>query len=349
LVAWSQNTAANRLIVHAASGSLAEGGMSADDSMQVPWLSGSAPNAGPPSPMDGSRLAETLFLVRNGGVVQYYQTPSLEVQFNAYLNGGVQAWSQVAQALGSTGIAALAWNDGLSVRNYYQGMNGTIYQAADWGKPPEPVWQSTAIIPDALPNTGLAAVAWENGNEIRIYYQNEYSAFCEADSSAGWVSTSLPAPNVLSKTSIAAIAWGNGNYLRVYYQSDTGQIYQLPYNKGWTTAAVVQQAGIATNNTGIAAITWAGTNPSNAQIRLYYQTPGHILQELCYMGTGSNWTAGSLNTLNIAASPMTPLCAVTWEGGGTINIRLSYFDTDGNLTTAIFNGVWSAGAAVTTK
>ena len=156
-----------------------------------------------PPPIKLSRLAATLSFL-DAGIDLYFQNASGDVQFNAYLNGGLAGWQYVTPAYAVTGLAAVAWSDGKELRVYFQGTNGGIWEAAaEVVKAPQ--WNTTMLLTGALEHTGLAAVTWGSGSNICVYYQTENLGIWQASYNKGWSVAGLSTSASFKGTSLAAV------------------------------------------------------------------------------------------------------------------------------------------------
>ncbi|KAH9897835.1 fungal fucose-specific lectin-domain-containing protein [Cubamyces lactineus] len=195
------------------------------------------------------------------------------------------------KALSSTVFAVTILQD-RSSRLYHQSPLGGILENVFI----DGQWKEVGDLPlvvDAMPFTPLAAIGWDYGNQIRVYYLGaDYTLqeYCYVD--GDWTLGALGALNISASTdtSIAALQYedGDGVHIRVYFQEAGCQEIQEFRNDGsWVRGAILPTA---LGGTRIAA---AVCDSEGVQVRVYYQAPDLYILEHCL--SDNEWYPGSFS------------------------------------------------------
>ncbi|KAL7784087.1 fungal fucose-specific lectin domain-containing protein [Trichoderma ceciliae] len=130
-----------------------------------PWKRG----ATLPIADEGSNLAATSW--KHNGKVHlrvYYQAPDLSLKEHCYDGGWGEGGFNPGIALKNSAIAATSWiNSEVQLRLYWQDSHG-LMKGNKWTGS----WESTGSISSVPVGTHISAVNWNNGSNIRIYYQS---------------------------------------------------------------------------------------------------------------------------------------------------------------------------------
>ncbi|KAI5814170.1 hypothetical protein BZA77DRAFT_319168 [Pyronema omphalodes] len=209
--------------------------------------------------------------------------------------------------------------------------------------------------------TPLAAVAWDGGNEMRLFFFSDdlksrtrlLQEYSWSVSTGVWTEGPISKANIqaYSQSKVAATVLPSTNQIRLYYESTTaGNIQELSYN--------------ITNNTDQKwdAINYPHSGPQNfdlsldsgsdiaaitvnrTELRLYSVRNGNLSEMSWPYSDGVNVPIPNINwvttTQNINKTsytpyylvPGTPITAVRWEGNGSANTlafqHVLYYEVD---------------------
>nr|UWK21974.1 fucose-specific lectin [Trichoderma protrudens] len=122
-----------------------------------------------PTADQGSNLAAVSW--KDQGKVHlrvYYQAPDLSLKEHCYDGRWYQGGFNPGVALKSSAIAATAWvSSGVQIRLYWQDSHGLMTGYKWTGS-----WESTGSITSVPVGTHMSAINWNNGSNIRVYYQS---------------------------------------------------------------------------------------------------------------------------------------------------------------------------------
>jgi hypothetical protein len=221
------------------------------------------------------------------------------------------AWAGTAgfsPARPGTSIAAVSFQTTMPprptqnhIRVYFQTLDNSIVQYAF---DPGTGWDNGTKIefePTPARGTALAALAWESGSQIRLYYQDTSGILRELVLKNG--AQPVPymggcpqnpayrgyAPNLL--TGLAAIQWHDdvhGLQVRIYYQNASGVVEEIVYTNGnWQPAPGAGTASEAARGSSLAAVYFESGGPN---VRVYYQDTNGMVREK----TWPEWADGPL-------------------------------------------------------
>ncbi|KAJ8488124.1 hypothetical protein ONZ51_g3730 [Trametes cubensis] len=181
-----------------------------------------------------------------------------------------------------------------SSRVYYQNSLGGILENAHIDGQWEEAVNSPSVS-DAAPFTPLAAINWDDGNQIRLYYLNaEYTLqeYCCVDGE--WTAGALSTLNIAAapNTSIAAFQYEDdeGVHIRIYLQeAGSFEIQEYCNDGSWVRGATLPTA---LSGTSIAAVVY---DMDGVQFRVYYQAPDLYIREHCMGSDGSGWYPGGFS------------------------------------------------------
>ncbi|KAK6329776.1 hypothetical protein TWF730_006075 [Orbilia blumenaviensis] len=129
---------------------------------------------------------------------------------------------------------------------------------------------------------------------------------------------STPLPHKLRKYSIAAVNWDNWHY-RLYFQTSQGIFEGRRDEDEWQITKI---PGIdAAIYTPLAAV----ARRKGQDIRLYYLSPDFVIQEHRYT-EAKGWLPGTLESLEVSATPSSRLAAVEWSGNIRVYFQGSNYD-----------------------
>ncbi|KAL1748022.1 fungal fucose-specific lectin-domain-containing protein [Schizophyllum fasciatum] len=168
---------------------------------------------------------------------------------------------------------------------------------------------------DAAPFTPLAAINWDGGNQVRVYYlSNEYKLqeYCYDHGAKKWFQGALNDMDIQAafNTSIAAFHYTDARgrlQIRVYCQEDgSNEIKEFCNDGRWFRGATLPSA---LRGTSIGAITYQF---NGLQHRIYFQTDDLRIRE--YAHNNGNWSWGAFS--GDLAPGRTPIGALygSWRG-----------------------------------
>jgi len=250
----------------------------------------------------------------------------------------------MAPILDQTPLAALSFQDGngLHIRVYYQDVEGNIREtffddANGWQRRPED------IVGRGKLNTGIAAISWDNGTQIRIYFLSQEDQVVERVYSAGaagsWYDGALTTKEkfiAAPYSKIAAVGFGSGlKELRVYYQDPTERVREIKLdvpNETWYDGT--NNLPPAVPGTSISAM--ATTARPGQLLWVYYQLPNMNFVEWM-MDPEERWSPGGFTSQGTYA-PGSYVSAVVW---GDIEIRVvAINDADTMTVTSYTADAW---------
>ncbi|KAH9897836.1 fungal fucose-specific lectin-domain-containing protein [Cubamyces lactineus] len=175
-------------------------------------------------------------------------------------------------------------------RVYYQNSLGGILENAHI----DGQWKETVNSPqvlDAAPFTPLAAINWDDGNQIRLYYLNaDYTLqeYCCVDGE--WSTGALSSLNIAAapNTSITAFQYedDNGVHIPIYLQEAGSYEIQGVWTDGcWRTSKVM---GPLARGTRCAPAQW----DDGKHVRVYYQAEHNCVLGVCKDDNGE-WYPGA--------------------------------------------------------
>ncbi|KAL1679136.1 fungal fucose-specific lectin-domain-containing protein [Schizophyllum commune] len=228
-----------------------------------------------------------------------------------------------------------------SARVYYQNPPGGVLESVhidgQWtgGIDQPSLW-------DAAPFTPLAAINWDRGNQVRVYYlntENKLQEYCYDN--GNWFQGGLNGMDIQAafNTSIAAFQYENdtGLHIRVYCQEDGSNEIQEFCNDGrWFRGATLPSA---LSGTSIAAIPFEF---NGLQFRVYYQTDDLYIREQVLNNDG--WSSGDFRAG--PAPGRTPIGALfgSWRG---VVLDVYWMNTDSEIVRATnIDGWWNNSTVV---
>jgi len=249
--------------------------------------------------------------------------------------------SNPTELLPRTAIAVTSWTDAnknIHIRVYTQDLNGGIRESRWDGK-----WTGgTAqdVIGQAKPTTSLAALSWDNGNQIRVYYLTPENIVGERVWSAGgsgWVGGALNAFKAQASpvSRIAVIGRNVGAIINIYFQKPDNVIQEVRYSDHWFTGSTLSKALVGT---GLAAFVWNNAAGAVEGIRVYFQLPNSVLAE-DGINVGSGWIREGFTSITAPAG--TDLAVISWSA--TPQIRLYLISQSGELREYAYSGSWNGG------
>jgi hypothetical protein len=235
-------------------------------------------------------------------------------------------------------MAQVLWFQDRGTLFFFQNMdNGTLQHSVFLNQSPGP--SGTLSTPTVLKRTALAAVDWNDGVQLRLYYQAEGGELFEQVFDDGdWSFQGLPSalPSAALGTGLAALSWSNGSEIRLYSQNNSQAVQAYVWSKkSWSSDPNPNVSAIA--GSALAAIGWN----NGQQQRLYFEDENGGLCESVYSG---GWQAPTtLLTLIVR----TALAAVSWGGtsSGFAFVRVYYQDENNVVRDICYNGGpnWTAG------
>jgi hypothetical protein len=217
----------------------------------------------------------------------------------------------------------------------------------------------------AKPNSPIAAIARDYGNETRVYFLDRDNQIIERircssspDTPSEWKDDpDFPKPTVSPGSQLAAIFSGKGGEnIHIFYQDDSHAIQHLKYaEEEWQDASEVPPKARseerseesseesrtesrtespatlrAQQGSGLAVVSTG--DPEDSDLRLYYQLGNDKIQEL-FTDSKHEWTTG---LLPFSIPKNAPISAVIWKAPGVFNIRLYSVSKDNDLLTMTF-------------
>ncbi|KAI0334364.1 fucose-specific lectin [Cubamyces sp. BRFM 1775] len=179
-------------------------------------------------------------------------------------------------------------------RVYYQDSLSELLENAHIDGQWEEAVNSPSVT-DAAPFTPLAAITWDDGNQIRVYYLNADYVLQERCCVDGeWTSGALNCLNIAAapNTSIAAFQYedDDGVHIRIYLQeAGSPEIQEYCSDGSWVRGATLPTA---LSGTSIAAVVY---NIEGVQFRVYYQAPDLTIKEHCLGSDGLGWYPGGFS------------------------------------------------------
>ncbi|KAL2891956.1 Fucose-specific lectin [Ceratocystis lukuohia] len=246
----------------------------------------------------------------------------------------------MAPILNRTPLAAISYQDdnGDHIRVFYQDMDGYIRQSFyDTGKG----WneRKNDIVGKAKLNTGIAAITWNNGKEIRVYFIGPENTIVERGSSGNntWYYGPLTKENhkAAPYSKVAAVGYHAKSpaIMRIYFQDRSNKIIEL-VQRGDDFASWEKRSEFPTASpgTGLAVTPYQGLDASS--VYLYYQQASLMPTQLL-LDDASAHTKGEL-AINGYYSLIASLAAVAWDGEETRVVAVS--DENKLTLTSIVHG-----------
>ncbi|KAK0216586.1 fungal fucose-specific lectin-domain-containing protein [Armillaria nabsnona] len=205
---------------------------------------------------------------------------------------------------------------------FYQQPGGGILQSEHldglWGGGPskDPIFNAVLFTP-------LAAINFNGGKEVRVYYLDEQyvlQEYCDSADKGRWFPGELGGMKIqaATNTSIAAIQYGDdrgGVHIRVYCQElASGAIKELSNDGYWFRGATLP---VALSGSSIAAVAYSW---NGLQLRVYYQTDDLSIKDHC-LNDNSGWFPGKLDFGKAPGCvPISALGYDTSDGGAELHI-----------------------------
>ncbi|KAK0485377.1 fungal fucose-specific lectin-domain-containing protein [Armillaria luteobubalina] len=205
---------------------------------------------------------------------------------------------------------------------FYQQPGGGILQSEHldglWGGGPskDPIFNAVLFTP-------LAAINFNGGKEVRVYYLDEQyvlQEYCYSADKGRWFPGELGGMRIqaATNTSIAAIQYGDdrgGVHIRVYCQElASGAIKELCNDGYWSRGATLPGA-LSGSSIAAVAYSWNGL-----QLRVYYQTDDLSIKEHC-LNDNSEWFPGKLDFGKAPGCvPISALGYGTSDGGAELHV-----------------------------
>jgi len=245
----------------------------------------------------------------------------------------------MAPILNQTPLAALSFEDrdGLHISVYYQDTEGNIREtffnkARGWHKRPKD------IVGNGKLNTGIAAISWDNGTQIRVYFLSPKNQVVERVYSGGaggeWTDGALTKGETFIAapySKIAAVGFGSGlKELRVYYQDATNKVREIKLDvpkETWYDGT--NNLPVAVPGTSIS--TMATTARPGQLLWVYYQLPDMKFVEWMMDPTDS-WSLGGFTSQGTYA-PGAYVSAVVWNN---IEIRVVAINDANKMTVTSY-------------
>ncbi|KAK6334558.1 hypothetical protein TWF730_003772 [Orbilia blumenaviensis] len=242
-------------------------------------------------------------------------------------------------------ITATAWS-AWHVRVYFQDSQGGVRESRhDDGR-----WaggDTNSILFVAKLGTPLAAINWNSGAEIRIYYLSPDDHLQEYCYSAGhgWSHGNINNHSftVASYSKIGAIHMPIEPMIRLWVQEPNSKAIQEYYYSSRTSWKRGETLWEARAGSSIAATQWSYGEPhwNNVPIRLYFQDEQSYIRELCWQG--GRWSAGQFCH---RVGRDSPLAASSWYHRGTINIRIFWMDNHRTVYESAYVDGWNDPCAI---
>ncbi|SJL14340.1 uncharacterized protein ARMOST_17796 [Armillaria ostoyae] len=202
---------------------------------------------------------------------------------------------------------------------FYQQPGGGILQSEHlnglWGGEPskDPIFNAVLFTP-------LAAINFNGGKEVRVYYldgQYVLQEYCYSAHKGRWFPGELGDMKIqaATNTSIAAIQYGDdcgGVHIRVYCQElASGAIKELCNDGYWFRGATLP---VTLSGSSLAAVAYW------CQLRVYYQTDDLSIEEHC-IDERSKWFPGELDIGKAPGCvPISALGYVTSDGAPRLHV-----------------------------
>ncbi|KAJ7107407.1 fungal fucose-specific lectin-domain-containing protein [Mycena epipterygia] len=226
-----------------------------------------------------------------------------------------------------------------STRLYYQNPLGGVMESVHV----EGKWTGGVEQPalwNAAPFTPLAAINWDGGNQVRVYFVNaEYKLqeYCYVN--GRWFKGDLNDMDIQAarNTSIAAFQYehSNGQHIRVYCQEEgSNEIKELCNDGHWFRGETLPSA---LSGTSIAAVAYEF---EGLQFRVYYQAEDFSIREHC-MSNGK-WFRGDFN--GGKAPGGTQIGALY---GDHVVLDVYWINTDSEIIRCVLiGGIWRTSKVV---
>ncbi|TFK64514.1 fucose-specific lectin [Pluteus cervinus] len=224
------------------------------------------------------------------------------------------------------------------VRVFYQDGNGDIRESfydhsVGWN-----TRSNNLVGTAAQKGTGISAVTWNNGGEIRVYYLDQDNNIVErvlSGETTSWGNGALTQKKIQTApgSRLSAIEWNKETNIRVYYQDTTNKVRELVFISGGGWKDGSEDLPLAVPGTGLAAALAPNPGTNRNPLRwVYFQAPDLTIQQLWYDGT--SWSQTPLSTL--APFPAgTNLAVVTWEDPA--KIQVAAIDVTHSVTTTSYD------------
>ncbi|KAL1747999.1 fungal fucose-specific lectin-domain-containing protein [Schizophyllum fasciatum] len=196
---------------------------------------------------------------------------------------------------------------------------------------------------EAAPFSPLAAISWDGGKHVRVYYLSpDYKLQEYCCDSGRWFQGELNGMNIHARynTSIAAFQYTTSDgvwHIRVYCQEEGRTEIQEFCNNGSWFRGVTLPSGLS--GTSIAAITYEF---HGLQHRIYYQMDDLVIHE--YAHDNGRWTPGSF--FGGPAPGRTQIGALfgSWRG---VVLDVYWMNTHSEIVRAVnLNGAWHTSKVV---
>ncbi|KAL1748020.1 fungal fucose-specific lectin-domain-containing protein [Schizophyllum fasciatum] len=233
-----------------------------------------------------------------------------------------------------------------STRLYYQNPAGGILESQNQ----DGQWTGGVDQPslwEAAPFTPLAAINWDNGNQVRVYYLDKSYKLREYGLVDGkWKQGELDTMDIqcARNTDIAAFRYedSTGRHIRVYCQVEgSNQIQEFGHDGHWYRGATLPEA---MSGTGIAAIVY---NHHGWRYRVYYQTQDLVLREHC-LNLGQDdklWFPGAFNVGRAPGRTQIGVLCGTWRRGVILDVY--WLNMASEITRAMhIDGYWQISKVV---
>ncbi|KAI0531640.1 fucose-specific lectin [Xylaria digitata] len=204
-------------------------------------------------------------------------------------------------------------------------------------------WQPTTTpIFSAKPDSPLASVSFDSGNEVHVYCVSVAGYLEEhvySSKNGDWSSGTLNKSRfrVAETSKLAAVSWPEDLGIRVYAQNpdDTIQEYQYEASTGWRNPVILPVAQVGSS---LAALSWAD---NGQHLRVYYIAPDSTVKEHRY-DPEEGWREGISVVGTIP--PYASIAAVAWFDS-SVHQRVYLQNSNDNIfeyewDTA--NGEWSS-------
>ncbi|KAI5784858.1 hypothetical protein FPQ18DRAFT_352624 [Pyronema domesticum] len=255
----------------------------------------------------------------------------------------------MAPLLNRSPLAALSFSDGngVHIRVYHQATDGSIKETFyddnnGWGL------RSADVVGQAKLNTGIAACAWANGTQIRVYFIDTNNKICEriyeGGAAGSWHDGTLSVSHnykAAPYSKLSCIGYEEDETLRVYYQDTSNKLRELTFNGSrWQDG----DSSLPTATPGSAIS--ANAHKGRAVRWIYYQDTAMNPKELQFIG--GSWNNGGYAPTGVFA-PGTSISSVVYPQGDNSDLRILSVSDDNKLKVTTFtNKGWAGTKDLTT-